>query len=118
MDLSLDIFGVTHRYLAGDLTLDDLQEWLVPRLGGFLVDPHCTASELAGLLELCFADIAAGEADEDELRDLIGDFIRTNDTIVLASAVRATTGNAMTSIEPLFVGTPQSTFQPAWAIAR
>jgi hypothetical protein len=112
VDPSLDIFGVTHRYLERDLTLDDLQEWLVPRLGAFLVDPHSTASELAGLLELCFADTAAGEADENELRDLIDDFIRTNSTIVLASPVQTGTSNAMTSIEQLFVGTPQSTFQP------
>ena len=114
MDPSLDIFGVTHRYLEGDLTLDDLQEWLVPRLGSFLVDPHCTASELAGLLELCFADIAAGEADEDELRGLISDFLRANETIVLASAsaVQTATTNATVSIQPIFAGTLRSTYQP------
>ena len=112
MDPSLGIFGITHRYLEGGLTLDDVQEWLVPRLGSFLVDPHCTASELAGLLELCFADIAAGEADEDELRDLISDFLRANETIMLASAVRTTTSNATVPVQPLFVGPPQSTFSP------
>ena len=112
MDLSLDIFGVTHRYLEGGLTLDDVQEWLVPRLGSFLVDPDCTASQLAGLFELCFADIAAGEADEDELRDLISDFLRANETIMLASAVRTTTSNATVSIQPLFVGPPAINIQP------
>jgi hypothetical protein len=112
VDPSLDIFRVAHCYLEGDLTLDDLQEWLVPRLGIFLVDPHCTASELAGLLEVCFADIAAGEADEDEVRDLIGDFLRTNEMIVLANVVRTTTSNARASIQPLFAGIPRSTFNP------
>lgn len=115
MDPSLDIFGIAHRYLEGDLTLDGLQEWLVPRLGSFLVDPHCTASELAGLMELCFADIGAGEADEEELRGLIGDFLRANETIVLASAsaVRTTTSNATALIQPIFAGTLRSTYQPA-----
>ena len=92
------------------MALDDVQEWLVPRLGIFLVDLHCTASELAGLLELGFADVAMGEADEEELRDLISDFLRANETIQLASAVRTTTGNATAPLEPLFVGTPESAF--------
>lgn len=112
MDASLDIFGVTHRYLDGDLALDDVQEWLVPHLGIFLVDLHSTASELAGLLEVGFADVAAGETDEEELRQLIGDFLRANETIQLASAVQTTTSNATAVLEPLFVGTPESDFNP------
>ncbi len=110
---SLDIFKVTYRYLEGSLTLDAVQEWLVPRLGIFLVDPRSTPSQLAGLLELGFADIAAGEADEEELRALIGDFLRENETIELASVLRTASGNAMMSLQPLFAGPPpQFTFSP------
>lgn len=110
MDPSLDIFGLTHRYLDGAVALDDVQEWLVPRLGIFLVDPHATASELAGLLELGFADIAAGEADEGELRELVSAFLRENESIQLASEQWTAATNVTVSIEGLFVGSPEAAF--------
>jgi hypothetical protein len=86
MDSSLDIFRVGHRYLDGEISLDEVQEWLAPRLGEYLVDPRSTASQLVGLLELGSFDIAAGEADEEELDSLINAFLRDNETIQLPNA--------------------------------
>lgn len=110
MDDSLDILRIARDYVDGTISLDDVQEWLVPRLGIFLADPHSTASELAGLLELGFADIAAGEADEREFRDLISGFFREHDSIQLPSAVRTDTSNTTVSVETFVAGTPQGAF--------
>jgi hypothetical protein len=111
VDSSLSIFRVAHSYLEGHLTLDDVQEWLVPRLGIFLIAPRSTPSELAGLFELGFADVAAGEADEKELQRLIGEFLREHQAIELGSAVRTASTNPLAMIRPFFVGTPQTTFK-------
>ena len=114
MDPALDIFKVAHRYREGDLTLDDVQEWLVPRLGVFLADARSTASRLAGLFELGFADISAGEAVEDELRELVKEFLRENETIQLAGAELTTTSNSAVAIGTLFIGKPvQFEFKPS-----
>ncbi len=112
MDSSLDIFRITADYLERRLTLGDVQEWLVPRLGIFLLDNRSTAAELAGLFELGFADIAAGEADEEELRGLVLDFVRDNATVFLADTAVSTSSNAVTDIS-LLEPAPRSTFQPA-----
>ncbi len=102
MDSSLDIFRVTHRYLERDLDLDSVQEWLVPRLGMFLSDSRSTAANLAGLLELGFADISADESDENELRALVGEFLRENDVIEWGSAIQSTATNAVATVGTLF----------------
>ena len=112
MDDSLDILRIARDYVDGTISLDDVQEWLVPRLGIFLADPHSTASELAGLLELGFADIAADEADEREFRDLISGFFREHDSIQLPSEVQTAAANSTVSIETVIAGTRERTFSP------
>ena len=109
MDPELDIFQMTRAYLAGELTLDALQEWLVPRLGVFLADPESTSSQLAGLLELTFADIASCEADEEELRALVDEFLREHETIRLAGQMQTASANAMVAMGPFVAGSVPST---------
>ena len=114
MDDSLDILRIARDYVDGTISLDDVQEWLVPRLGIFLADPRSTASQLAGLFELGFADIAAGEADEDELRELVKECLRENETIQLAGAELTATSNSAVAIGTLFIGKPvQFEFKPS-----
>ncbi len=93
---------MTHRYLEQDLDLDSVQEWLVPRLGMFLSDSRSTAADLAGLFELGFADISAGESDENELRAMVGEFLRENEVIEWGSAIQSTATNAVAAVGTLF----------------
>lgn len=103
MDEALDIFRITRDYLERRLSLDAVQEWLVPRLGIYLGDIGSTGADLAGVLELGFADVAAGEASEDELRNSLDAFIREN------AVVRVHVGITLAS-------TATNTFVPAPSI--
>ena len=91
------MLSVALDYVEGRTSLDDVQEWVVPRLGELLADPRSTPSELAALFELGAADVAAGELQEDELRELVADFIRAHQPvrINLGSVVVTATTNVI-----------------------
>jgi hypothetical protein len=112
LDSSLDIFSIARRYTDGEIDLDAMQEWIVPRLGEFLVDARSTAAELAGLIELVTADVQCGESDLEEARAVISEFLRQQETITLARDSQTTSGNGIRSIGPLFAGSPDSSFTP------
>ena len=109
MDPELDIFQVARDYVAGELTLDALQEWLVPRLGSFLEDLSSSSSELAALVELTLADITSGEASEEELRTLVTEFLREHESIRLGSPTKTASANETVTTGPFFAGSPPST---------
>jgi len=104
VDDSLDIFRVARDYIESRITLSDLEEWLVPRLGFFLRDLNSTASQLAAVVEISFADVAAGEATEEEIRGLVSDFIRDNQPVFLTEGKAATASNAYTEVVVTYSG--------------
>jgi len=113
VDDPLDIFGIAHDYSESRLTMAAVEKWLVPRLGLFLADPDSTPGQLAGLIELGFADISAGEADEAEIRGLVLEFLREHEAIQLPAPLRAGASNSVTPVGPIFAGAPPSTiFNP------
>jgi len=87
---ALDIFDVANRYAEGEISLSDVQDWLVPRLGAYLADPTSTASELAGLLELLSAEVASRETSADGARELVLSFLRRHPMITFNLAEKPT----------------------------
>lgn len=100
--------------MDGRSTLDDVQEWLVPILGLFLADTTSTASELAGLWELGFADVAAGEYGEPELHDLLGDFLRDHEAIQvnIGHSITSAATNSIGMVGPVQIGESA----PSWSL--
>jgi len=76
-------------FATGRRALDDVQEWLVPRLGSFLVEDDAgNGTDLAGLFELLFAEVASGETTEQEARQTIRESLR--DAVVTTNVPDAT----------------------------
>ena len=64
MDLTSEIFRKVFQYLDDRISLEDIEGWLVPHLYELLILAPCSASELAGVIELGLAEISAHiEAD-------------------------------------------------------
>lgn len=114
MPAPLGIFRVASDYLDGHRTLDEVQDWLAPRLGQFLADLQSTASELAGIFELGFNDVTVGEMSEDELCEQVRSFLRHRSTIIVnvGSAPLATSSNTYIAAEGLGFGEPSATWDP------
>lgn len=101
-DSSAGIFSQVHRYLSGEASLAELEDWIVPRLGELLADPRSTAHELAGTIELGLAEMAAGDLDEEGFRSLLREFAATHRTLVL----RITPGASWTGSSNKYLASP------------
>jgi len=83
MNLTSEIFGKVFQYLDGKINVEDIEDWLVPHLYEFLTLPPCSASELAGVIELGLAEMSSGRCSEDDFRSLLKEYIREHDTITI-----------------------------------
>ena len=92
---SSNIFSEVTRYLASEITLRDLEEWFVPRLGELLSDQYSNSYKLAGTVELGLAEMSIDDIDETSFRAMLREFLLTNPTISLnLSDVRTVTGSS------------------------
>ncbi|MBI4507981.1 MAG: hypothetical protein HY691_20840 [Chloroflexi bacterium] len=69
--LDVQIRAYVARYLSGDLTLRELQEWLAPVSWNIHRAGNQTAMDLAYDIELSLAEYTNGDWTEDELKDLL-----------------------------------------------
>ena len=83
MDLTSEIFSKVFQYLDGKISLEDIEDWLVPHLYEFLTLPPCSAAELAGIVELGLAEMSRGQSSEEDFRSLLKKYIREHDTITI-----------------------------------
>jgi hypothetical protein len=68
MSTSIEIYSKLSEYLARRITLRDLESWLVPRLPIYLENPDSAVGQLAGVIELCLAELQAGIIAERSVR--------------------------------------------------
>lgn len=99
---SADIFGLVERYLLHETDLQALQEWAAAHTRWLMAAAPDSGTELAGLLELNLAELAAGHADEDEVRDDLAAFLAAHHTVCLDAGPpeRITTGSASRTFSP------------------
>ena len=83
MNLTSEVFRKVSQYLNGKISLEDVEDWLVSHLYEFLTLPPCSASELAGTIELGLAEMSSGQCSEDDFRSLLEKYIREHDTITI-----------------------------------
>lgn len=67
-------------FLAGELTLQELEEWYVPRLPLLVTNLESVETELVSALDLGLAEMNDGIRTEDELRILLVETIRKWET--------------------------------------
>lgn len=83
MDLTSEIFRKVFQYLDGKISLEDVEDWLVPHLYELLILAPCSASELAGVIELGLAEISNGQSSEEDFRSLLRKYILEHNTITI-----------------------------------
>jgi len=83
MDLTSEIFRKVFQYLDGKISVEDVEDWLVPHLYEFLTLPPSSASELAGIIELGLAEISNGQSSEEDFRSLLKKYILEHNTITI-----------------------------------
>jgi hypothetical protein len=70
-------------YLNERISLDDLDEWIVENLLAFVPPRKDTLSELAGRIQLWISELRRGDRVESEVRQLIQDYLSSQQTFIL-----------------------------------
>jgi len=78
MSTSFEIFSKVNEYMESQVTLCDLESWLVNMLPIYLVTPNSSAAELAGLIELGLSEIKAGIRTERGFRRILSKHLNFN----------------------------------------
>jgi hypothetical protein len=78
--ISYELRDMILQYVESIITVEQLEEWLVPRLPALLKSPDSTDSDVVAALELGLAEMSDGIRTEDELRRLLLDVIREQTT--------------------------------------
>ena len=69
MDLTWQIYRLLHDYVEDLRSLEELEDWLVPRLDMFLLlPPGSAARELMAAVELGRDELSSGQVTEPELK--------------------------------------------------
>ena len=68
MSTPTEIFSKTCDYLEGRMSLADLESLVASRLPAYVSDPESPAGQLAGLIELCLAELHDGLRTERSIK--------------------------------------------------
>lgn len=60
------------KYVTGRITLDELEDWFLPRVFDLIVDPYSDDASLVGAIELCLAEMQDGIRSERDTKALLG----------------------------------------------
>lgn len=72
--LEKDIRGWVARYISGEVSLREFQEWFAPRVWDIDSTGDAAASRLAGRIELFLAEFSNGDWAEKELRQMLSEY--------------------------------------------
>ncbi len=61
------------QYINSEISFEQLEEWIVPRLPVFLSDPNSVDADIVSAIELGLAEISDGLRNEEEFRELLND---------------------------------------------
>lgn len=77
-----DLMSVVYNYLDHALSLEQLEDWIVPRLPLVFEVPESPVAKLAGSIEFGLAEIGEGLIDEEEFRKRLEAAIQQQETLV------------------------------------
>jgi hypothetical protein len=101
-----DLLEKIHQYLEKQITIGELEEWLVPREPLLLRQLESDDSDIIGAIELGFAEMSSGYQTEDELRNTLREAIQEKTTSIWAVEgpvkVQIVTGTASVNIDNVF----------------
>lgn len=83
-------------YLRGDLSIEELDRWIVEQLPSLMPPRDDAVSELAGLIQLWVSEVNQGHRAPDEVRSLLQEALRRQGAILVSVHVgkQSDTGSA------------------------
>jgi len=69
-------------YLESCITLEELEDWYIPRLELFLGDPGSADADIIATIELCLAEMRSGLLDENEARQMLEETLVKYETVI------------------------------------
>ncbi len=91
---SLELREQIARYISSEISLEDLENWLVQNLPRLAVDPRSDDSSLAAAVDLCLVEYSAGLRTEESIKRYLSDaleefktvYINLNDASIISSS--------------------------------
>jgi len=83
--LSLELRDWIARYISTEISLEELENWVVSHLPELAADPHSDDSALAAAVDLCLAEYSDGIRTEEEIRHYLRDALSLYRTIKLST---------------------------------
>lgn len=112
---SLEILDRTRAYLNGDITLHDLESWIVPQLELLVAERGSMIYLLAGAIELGLAEMSIGDIDEEAFREQLRGFLSAHHRVfggVTRSLVISAASDTLSESIFVSVGTmPQGSYE-------
>lgn len=68
-----EFFEKINQYIDGDISLEQLEDWYVPRLPTLIDDEDSAESNLVASLELGLAELSSGVQSENELKEYLSE---------------------------------------------
>lgn len=91
--LSSELRNQIIKFVDQEISIEELEDWYVPRLPFFLNSPHSSDAEVIAALELALHEFSSGTISENELRMTLLDAIRDKETIIYTSDDVVATGS-------------------------
>jgi len=82
--LSLEVRDMIARYISSEISLEELEDWLIRHLPELAADPNSDDAALAGAVELCLAEYSDGIRTEEEIRRYLRDALDDHNTVVVS----------------------------------
>ena len=80
--ISSDLYEIVRQYLESSISIQQLEDWIVPRLPDLLSDPDSEDSELVATIELGFAELNNDNIDEDEFKSWLDEELNNHNVAI------------------------------------
>lgn len=81
--LSLDLRDKIARYISSEISLEELENWLVQNLPNLASDPQSDDTSLAAAVDLCLAEFSEGLRSEDNIKQYLRDALNELNTVYI-----------------------------------
>jgi hypothetical protein len=99
--LSFALKEKVSQYIDSVITLEELEEWYVPRLPQFLAIPDSADADVVAAVELALVEFESGLRDEVEVKELLDEALKEQPTVVVSEhkTLIASSSNQSTSLQ-------------------
>lgn len=79
--LSYELSHKVREYLSREITLQDLREWYASCMRSLVTSPESENADVIAAIELAIVEIKSELSSEEELRDILEEFLRQHENI-------------------------------------